>query len=162
VDVETSNRALRRTRAELEIELANLIERSLVLEPAGQPTGVTKMSCRQKVFNIASKSIRRPAVSPDGLIREDSYRCRQSGRTPRRCRQVTLTVSAKLGTRWSAVGSSSAMAPAKTGSRPRHGFRIPFALGPSFWRAGEKAGFRYRSYPREAVELPLSRAAHVG
>ena len=162
VDVETSNRALRRTRAELEIELANLIERSLVLEPAGQPTGVTKVSCRQKVFNIASKSIRRPAVSPDGLIREDAYRCRQSGRTPRRCRQVTLTVSAKLGTRWSAVGSSSAMAPAKTCSRPRHGFRIPFALGPSFWRAGEKAGFRYRSYPREAVELPLSRAARVG
>jgi hypothetical protein len=31
VDVETSNRALHRTRAELEIELANLIERSLVL-----------------------------------------------------------------------------------------------------------------------------------
>jgi hypothetical protein len=88
-DVETSNRALRRTRAELEIELANLIERSLVLEPAGQPTGVTKLSFWRKVLNIASKWIRRPAVFSDGPIREDAHRCRQPGRTPRRCRQVT-------------------------------------------------------------------------
>jgi hypothetical protein len=49
----------------------------------------------------SNRALRR--TSPDGPIREDAYRCRQSGRTPRRCRQVTLTVSAKLGTRWSAV-----------------------------------------------------------
>jgi very-short-patch-repair endonuclease len=71
-DVETSNRVLHKTRAELEIELANLIERSLVLEPAGQPTSVTKLSFWRKVLNFASKFIRHPAVSPDGPVREDA------------------------------------------------------------------------------------------
>src|SRR5258708_24665439 len=51
-------RMLRRTRAELESERANLVERSFALEPAGQPAGVAKMSCSPTVSNIASNSIR--------------------------------------------------------------------------------------------------------
>src|SRR5271166_173110 len=43
-EVEASNRTLRKTRTESEIELAKLIERSLVLKPRGQPTEVPKLS----------------------------------------------------------------------------------------------------------------------
>ncbi len=69
-EIEASDRALRQTRAELEIELTTLIERSLFFEPAGRSTSVEELSFWRKVLNAFAKWFRRPTISPDTPVPE--------------------------------------------------------------------------------------------
>ena len=68
---------------------------------------------------------------------------------------------------WLSVGGGcvSVTAPAKTRPRPNPSFRIPFALGPSFWRAGARAELSIAELVRanEAALRSQGEAdAHVG
>ena len=71
-EIEGSNRALRKSRADLETELAKLIERSLAPEPQTQPTEVSQLGFWRRVLHVVSKWVRRPATSSDGPVRDDA------------------------------------------------------------------------------------------
>lgn len=71
-EIEASNRVVRRTRAELEVELATLIERSLALAPEGNPTPLPRPSLWRRVLNTVSRWTRFSGTAADGPVREDA------------------------------------------------------------------------------------------